>query len=113
MPAVAGGGASAEAASEANASPARGRHRAPTDPGRHRTADTGFLAVVPGGEPVATSRPAAGRADRTQSIPPVRRRETWTALDDDEPDLLTRPMRLSDYETNSRRPRVNGSFAGA
>ena len=33
--------------------------------------------------------------------------------DDLEPDLLTRPMRLSDYETSSRRPRVNGSVAGA
>jgi hypothetical protein len=33
------------------------------------------------------------------------------APDVDEPDLLTRPMRLSDYEANSRRPRVNGSVA--
>jgi hypothetical protein len=108
MPAVAGGGVPAEA----TASPARGRHRAPADPGRHRTADTGFLTVVPGDEPAAApARPSAGRAGRTESLPPVRRRESWTVPDVDEPDLLTRPMRLSDYEANSRRPRVNGSVA--
>lgn len=103
----------ATAASTGTATPARGRHRAPADPGRHRRADTGFLAVVPGDEHVAApSRPATGRADRTESIPPVRRRETWTAPDG-EAELLTRPMRLSDYEANSRRPRVTGSVAGA
>jgi hypothetical protein len=108
MPAVAGAGVSAEA----TAAPARGRHRAPTDPGRHRTADTGFLAVVPVDESAAApGRRASGRAGRTESFPPVRHRESWTAPDVDEPDLLTRPMRLSDYEANSRRPRVNGSVA--
>ena len=30
-----------------------------------------------------------------------------------EPDLLTRPMRLSDHQSGSRRPRVDGSYAGA
>ena len=103
----------ATAASTGTAMPTRGRHRAPADPGRHRRADTGFLAVVPGDEHVAApSRPAASRADRTESIPLVGRRDSWTAADD-EAELLTRPMRLTDYETNSRRPRVTGSFAGA
>lgn len=103
----------APAASTGAASPARGRHRAPVDPGRHRRADTGFLTVVPGDEHLAApSRPATGRADRTESISPVRRRETWTAPDG-EAESLTRPMRLSDYEANSRRPRVTGSVAGA
>jgi hypothetical protein len=29
-----------------------------------------------------------------------------------EPDLLTRPMRLTDLVPHSRRPRVDGSLAG-
>jgi hypothetical protein len=103
-PAADGGGVAVEAA----ATPARGRHRAPADPGRHRRADTGFLAVVPGDEHVAA--PARPAVDRTESIPPVPSRESWTAAEE-EPELLTRPMRLSDYESNSRRPRVNASRA--
>jgi hypothetical protein len=96
----------------ATASPVRGRHRAPADPGRHRRADTGFLAVVPSDEaPAASVRPSASSAARTESIPPVRRRDSWTAPEGRESDLLTRPMRLSDYEATSRRPRVNGSSA--
>jgi hypothetical protein len=109
MPAVAEGAVPAGA----TGSQARGRHRAPADPGRHRRADTGFLAVVPGAEPAAAQgRPSPSQAARTESIPPVRRRESWTAPDRDERDLLTRPMRLSDHEANSRRPRVNGSRSG-
>jgi hypothetical protein len=110
MPVVPGGGTPAQA----GALPARGRHRAPADPGRHRKADTGLLAVVPGDQPDAGhARPSESRAARTQSIPPVRRRETWTAPENVEPDLLTRPMRLSDHQANSRRPPVDGSYAGA
>jgi hypothetical protein len=110
MPAVPRGGTPVQA----TAPTARGRHRAPADPGRHRKADTGLLAVVPddqsdGGH----ARPPASRAAHTQSIPPVRRRETWTAPAEVEPDLLTRPMRLSDHHATSRRPRVDGSYAGA
>jgi hypothetical protein len=100
------------ALTDSTASPARGRHRAPADPGRHRRADTGFLAVVPGDEtPAGSARPAASSAARTESIPPVRRRDSWTAPEGHESDLLTRPMRLSDYEATSRRPRVHGSTA--
>jgi hypothetical protein len=109
-PAVPAGGTSVPP----TASPARGRHRAPADPGRHRKADTGLFSVVSDAQDAAGPvRPSASRAARTESIPPLRRRETWTAPDDDEPDLLTRPMRLSDHQPNSRRPRVNGSLAGA
>lgn len=101
-------------ATEATAPRSGGRHRAPADPGRHRRADTGLLAVVPADEPARTApRPSAGQGAETESILPVRRRSTWAALDDDEPELLTRPMRLSDHQAGSRRPRVNGSFAGA
>lgn len=103
-----------EAQAQATEAPARGRHRAPADPGRHRRADTGFLAVVSGDESTAApDRPATSLEARTQSIPLVRRRESWTAPDHAEPDLLTRPMRLSDVQANSRRPRVDGSLAGA
>jgi hypothetical protein len=109
MPMISGGGTPAETA----APTVRGRHRAPADPGRHRRADTGFLAVVPANEPPAPARPSVTRAAQTEAIPPVRRRETWTALDGDEPELLTRPMRLSDHHVTSRRPQVNGSLAGA
>jgi hypothetical protein len=109
MPAVPGGGSPVQSAAE----PARGRHRAPADPGRHRKADTGLLTVVSGEKPDAEpARPSVRREARTESIPPVRLRETWTAIDDDEPELLTRPMRLSDHQANSRRPRVDGSYAG-
>ena len=109
MPAVPGGMSAPTAAA-----PARGRHRAPADPGRHRKADTGLLAVVPSdGFTTESSRPSAGRVARTGSVPPVRRRETWTAPDFAEPDLLTRPMRLSDHQAGSRHPRVDGSLNGA
>jgi hypothetical protein len=99
----------------AASSPARitgassGRHRAPADPGRHRAADTGILpavAAAPRGTDVPLPRPA--RADESL-VPSVR--ERWTALDP-EPEMLTRPMRLSDLAPHSRRPRRDGSLAG-
>ena len=110
MPAISVGGSTPAS----SAAPARGRHRAPADPGRHRKADTGLFSVVTGDGPATEpTRPSAGRAARTESMPPVRGREPWTAPDLAEPDLLTRPMRLSDHQANSRRPRVDGSLAGA
>lgn len=114
MPAVSGQVQSVEPVTSTTspASTVRGRHRAPADPGRHRRADTGFLAVVPGDDaPAVSARPAASTAARAESIPPVRRRDSWTAPEGHESDLLTRPMRLSDYEAASRRPRVHGSTA--
>jgi hypothetical protein len=72
-----------------------GRRRAPETgemhtvvPGRHRTADTGLFP------PVTESTAARG------------------AVVAPEPDLLTRPMRLSDQAPHSRRPRLDGSLAG-
>jgi hypothetical protein len=101
-----------------------GRHRAPGDPGRHRTADTGlFPAVARSAEPTPENRaPVATRGSRL--APPVhtpradaaadgRSRGSWTAPTGLEPDLLTRPMRLSDHVPHSRRPRIDGSVAGA
>ena len=103
---------------------AAGRHRAPGDLGRHRTADTGLFPVVAG-------TPAPSSEDRSQATsrgsrpaPPVhksradaasdgRSRESWTAPAGLEPELLTRPMRLSDHMPHARRPRVDGSVAGA
>jgi hypothetical protein len=104
------------------AAAARGRHRAPGDLGRHRAADTGLLpavtadpcdavtaqrpAVAPEGRPVRSaraSRPAeALTAQARDSRPPV----------DPEPELLTRPMRLSDLGPRGRRPRLDGFLAG-
>jgi hypothetical protein len=70
-----------------------GRRRAPETgemsavvPGRHRTADTGLFPPV------------------TDSAP------SWGAGAAPEPDLLTRPMRLSDQVPHARRPRLNGSL---
>jgi hypothetical protein len=99
---------------------ASGRHRAPAHPGRHRTADTGLFPAVSGVSPVAT-RPHADRRAGTDApamprVPGVRTDEPaaragsgWTAPHGLEPELLTRPMRLSDHAANSRRPRVDGS----
>jgi hypothetical protein len=101
---------------------AAGRHRAPADPGRHRAADTGLLpAVTLGGQDgVTTQRPAVGEgrtipsprsgraADSRGSVPG----DVWSASGDPEPELLTRPMRLSDLGPGSRRPRLDGSLAG-
>jgi hypothetical protein len=86
-----------------------GRHRAPADPGRHRAADTGMFpairsSVTPG---VPTPRPV--RPEESVGGPP---QDRWSTLDDPEPELLTRPMRLSDVSSRSRRPRVDGFLAG-
>lgn len=99
--------------------PSPGRHRAAGDPGRHRTADTGLFAAVPAdaspGSAESTSvgrRPALPtRADRPQERI-QRARDGWAAPDGLEPELLTRPMRLTDQMPHSRRPRVDGSLRG-
>jgi hypothetical protein len=88
-----------------------GRHRAPAvaagDAGRHRAADTGLIPVVGG--------PAApGRA--TPAVPPARAPRSeegrWSHVHgpDAEPDLFTRPMRLSDHVPHARRPRLDGAL---
>ncbi|MGZ4643421.1 MAG: hypothetical protein ACXVX8_14965 [Blastococcus sp.] len=92
--------------------PARGRHRAPADPGRHRAADSGLFAVVtsdPAPESVAARTPSPARGTCTEEAPAVAARGGWTVPEGVEPDLLTRPMRLTDHLPHSRRPRVDGS----
>ncbi|MFD2093878.1 hypothetical protein [Blastococcus deserti] len=101
-----------------------GRHRAPADPGRHRTADTGLFPVVSDAAgsdrtPPSASRPVTGAAPAVPRVAAVRPHEplprsggTWTAPEDLEPELLTRPMRLSDHVPHARRPRVDGSLRG-
>ncbi|MCF6743734.1 hypothetical protein E9529_05485 [Blastococcus sp. KM273128] len=100
---------------------AAGRHRAPvTAPtpavGRHRAADTGHLApVVTGGSPPARSSRSGGWAvPAARAAHPVERRPLghgWTPPADLEPDLLTRPMRLSDQVPHARRPRLDGAVS--
>ena len=89
---------------------ARGRHRAPGDPGRHRAADTGLLPVVAATESGRTVAPV--RTPRLEESLPAAPRDTWFASLDPEPELLTRPMRLGDLASHSRRPRLDGSLAG-
>jgi hypothetical protein len=99
---------------------ASGRHRAPADPGRHRTADTGLFPVVSEASPPAARssvdrRAEAGAPDMPRvpgpraDEPAARARIGWTAPKGLEPELLTRPMRLSDHAPHSRRPRVDGT----
>jgi hypothetical protein len=59
------------------------------------------------GRPIPSPRP--GRAAESLSSGPV---DAWSASIDPEPELLTRPMRLSDLGPSSRRPRLDGSLAG-
>jgi hypothetical protein len=101
---------------------AAGRHRAPADPGRHRAADTGLLPKVaigghldptaqrpPLGDGVGNPSSRSARAAGTVAVTPG---DAWSAPADPEPEMLTRPMRLSDRGPHSRRPRVDGSLAG-
>ncbi len=91
--------------------PAPGRHRARSvDPaaGRHRDADTGLLPAVTA-EPAGRSRQDVPAA-HVRTVPAARRvaepvagRPTWAAQDEE---LLTRPMRLTDADPHSRRPRL-------
>ncbi|MCW2683145.1 MAG: uncharacterized protein JWP33_1058 [Blastococcus sp.] len=118
---------SASAAPAPDPAPAEalGRHRAPAaDAGRHRTADTGMLRPVTDDAPKApsvTRRPTLQTA-ATHAVPPPsaqasrpqegargRARDTWTAPEGLESELLTRPMRLSDLTPHAGRPRVDGS----
>jgi hypothetical protein len=89
-----------------------GRHRAalPVDAGRHRKADTGLFPAVAGTSPAAGRPPVPlTRLDDTFG---GRARGVRTAVADQEPELLTRPMRLSDHVPHARRPRLDGSFTG-
>lgn len=96
-----------------------GRHRAPGDPRGHRTADTCLIEAVPEMAESATARvspaPVAGNSPRSR--PSVRPEESatragWTAPEGLEPELLTRPMHLSDHLPYVRRSRVDGLLRG-
>jgi hypothetical protein len=94
---------------------AAGRHRAPADPGRHRTADTGLFPVVSEATAPGAARPEAADPPARRVVPAAGPKQPaerpgagWTAPDDLEPDLRTRPMRLSDHVPHVRRPRPNG-----
>jgi hypothetical protein len=119
-------GVSTEAAPAVSSAPpaSSGRHRAPADPGRHRTADTGLFPAVPGAAGPGVARPSAARpvtgsAPAMPRVPAARAAEPaartgagGTASEDLEPELLTRPMRLSDHVPHARRPRLDGSVRG-
>lgn len=118
-----------ESAGTAGTAGSAGRHRAPDDEGRHRAADTEVFAAVsdateqlpavqaaPALEPRRAARPHVGAGWSVSSARAARpgessgRSEVCTGRIDAEPDLLTRPMRLSDLAPHSRRPRVGGSL---
>jgi hypothetical protein len=92
-----------------------GRHRAAglVDAGRHRAADTGLFPVLTEAAP-AVSVPSVppARASRLDDTFGGRTRSAWSAIGEQEPELLTRPMRLSDQIPHARRPRVDGSLTG-
>ena len=106
-----------------------GRRRAPEEaaarpvpatPGRHRAADTGLPPAVSEPTTTSTARVAAGPVPGGPAVPPppaVRPQEPatragWTAPEGVEPELLTRPMRLSDHVPHARRPRVDRTVRG-
>ncbi|MGY1826856.1 hypothetical protein [Blastococcus sp. SYSU DS0541] len=102
-----------------------GRHRAPAIApgpvvGRHRAADAELAPLVAGGTPAASAAPVrdggvpAWVIPAARSAPPVELRplgRDWTPPAGLEPELLTRPMRLSDQIPHSRRRRVDGSLS--
>lgn len=120
--------ADVQVVSATSVSVSAGRHRAPatgaipvvTETGRHRAADAGFFPAASGavasaerssGPPTVASR-SISRARAVRTEEPVRRpRDSWTAPSDQEPDLLTRPLRLSDHIPHARRPRLDGSLS--
>jgi hypothetical protein len=103
-----------------------GRHRAPGTgmmpavAGRHRASDTGLFPVVSEDDAV-TERPSRRSVADTWSVPTARSarreeglgraRDGWGSPSEPEPELLTRPMRLSDHVPHSRRPRLDGSLS--
>ncbi|MBN1093460.1 hypothetical protein JKP75_13335 [Blastococcus sp. TML/M2B] len=76
---------------------------------------TGTAVTGPAAEPRRAARPhtGAGWAVPTARTPrpeeSLGRAEVCTGRIDAEPDLLTRPMRLSDLAPGARRPRLSGS----
>lgn len=95
------------------AASAAGRHRAalPVDAGRHRGADTGVLPAVQNSVPAGPVGAPAAPPARLDDTVGGRARSVWTSVGEPEPELLTRPMRLSD-QPHARRPRLDGSLTG-
>jgi hypothetical protein len=100
------------------ASPGRHRAAAAVDAGRHRAADTGLFPVITEALP-AVSMPAVAVPAIPSARPPRlddtfggRSRGAWGAVGEPEPELLTRPMRLSDHIPHARRPRLDGTLTG-
>jgi hypothetical protein len=103
----------------AAASPGRHRAAVAADAGRHRAADTGLFPAVTEAVPAVAKPPVTAPA-----VPPARTprfddtfggrsRAAWGAVGEPEPELLTRPMRLSDHIPHARRPRLGGSLTSA
>lgn len=89
-----------------------GRHSVPPAvvAGRHRKADTGLFPAVTGSTPTGGMPPLPGtRLDDTFG---GRARPVRAVGADPEPELLTRPMRLTDHVPHARRPRLDGSLTG-
>jgi hypothetical protein len=122
-------------APETAESPSVGRRRAPdaaptgsvpagsapaVSPGRHRAqADPGVFPAAPGRTRPSAPNSVDGRGRAMPRVPGIRSEEPaaratagWTAPEGLEPELLTRPMRLSDHVPHARRPRVDGSLRG-
>jgi hypothetical protein len=103
----------------ATASAPPGRHRAAAvDAGRHRASDTGLFPVITEALP-AVSLPAvavpaipSARSSRHDDTFGGRSRGGGRAVGEPEPELLTRPMRLSDHIPHARRPRLDGTLTG-
>jgi hypothetical protein len=129
-PAGSGGRRRAPEGVAASTSPAAlGRHRAPASPGgpgRHRTADTGLFPVVVDDAPALTDTrrsvgsATSGRGRPVPSVRPAPAEEVrgassvsgWSAPSDLDPEMLTRPMRLSDHVPHAGRPRLDSSLRG-
>ena len=93
----------------------------PVDPGRHRKADTGLFPAITAATPAVSAKsvPAKNappalpaRPSRLDDTFGGRSRSAWKAVGEPEPELLTRPMRLSDHVPHARRPRLDGSLTG-
>jgi hypothetical protein len=95
-----------------------GRHRAPAaaamaeDAGRHRAADTGVWPAV--ADPAATAEMPRARVDarHDDTLPGRRQGVAGTGLRAPRPDLLTRPMRLTDAVPQPRSGRLDDSLGG-
>jgi len=99
------------------AAPGAGRPAAPN--AARPAAPNAARPAAPNATRPAAPRPAGGSAPAMPRVPAPRSDGSaargsagWTAPEGLEPELLTRPMRLSDHAPHSRRPRVDGTVRG-